>query len=220
MNTEYSVDYSVFIRYNISMELKKTDKNTDEVKLGILEAAESRFRTYGYNKTTMVEIASDVDMSAANLYRYYANKQDIAAVCAERCINTKVELMRAVVRRSGLNACEKLHECVQEMLRYTWETAHETPKLNELVNVVVNERSEIVHRKMLQCAAIVGEILIQGNESGEFSVDDVTQTSETVLSSIKMFHVPLFMGLFELDILKQKATDVVDLLIKGLARSY
>ncbi|MDH5571745.1 MAG: TetR/AcrR family transcriptional regulator [Gammaproteobacteria bacterium] len=200
------------------MENKTTDKNIDDTRLDIVEAAENRFQTYGYNKTTMVEIASDIGMSAANLYRYYQNKQDIAAACAERCLNTKLELMRNVVHRSDINAAEKLHACVQEMLRYTWETAHETPKLNELVNVVVNERSEIVHQKMLQCAALIAEILQQGNDSGEFAVEDTAQTAETVLASIKMFHVPLFMGLFELHVLQQKAQDVVTLLIKGLAR--
>ncbi|NOQ82264.1 MAG: TetR family transcriptional regulator, partial [Methylophaga sp.] len=34
----------------------------------ILSATEIRFSQYGYNKTTMAEIAKDCGMSAANLY--------------------------------------------------------------------------------------------------------------------------------------------------------
>ena len=48
----------------------------------IIDAAIRRFSEYGYNKTTMAEIAEDAAMSAANLYRYFKNKQDIAAVCS------------------------------------------------------------------------------------------------------------------------------------------
>jgi len=35
----------------------------------MLDVAEARFRTYGLNKATMAEIAQDIGMSAANLYR-------------------------------------------------------------------------------------------------------------------------------------------------------
>ena len=44
---------------------------TEEIRTQILDAAEARFRTYGFGKTTMAEIASDIDMSTANLYRYF-----------------------------------------------------------------------------------------------------------------------------------------------------
>ena len=50
----------------------------------------------------MAEIAEDVDMSAANLYRYFEDKQDIAAACAGRCMGGRAELLREVVKRPGL----------------------------------------------------------------------------------------------------------------------
>ena len=56
---------------NTSLKLKKVDP-TDT----ILKAAVNRFSEYGYNKTTMVEIAKDAGMSAANIYRYYKNKEE------------------------------------------------------------------------------------------------------------------------------------------------
>ena len=48
---------------------------TEEISTQILDAAEARFRTYGFGKTTMAEIASDIDMSTANLYRYFENNE-------------------------------------------------------------------------------------------------------------------------------------------------
>ncbi|MCW9023912.1 MAG: TetR/AcrR family transcriptional regulator [Gammaproteobacteria bacterium] len=198
--------------------MKNTDKHAEETRENILQAAEERFQTYGYNKTTMIEIASDVGMSAANLYRYYTNKQDIAAACAQQCIGSQIEMLRAAVQQTGLSAAEKLHQCTQEMLRYTHETTSQQPKLNELVNVIVSDRQDIVHNKIQQSCALLAEVLAQGNDSGEFAVDDVNKTAHTVYNALKLFHVPIFMSLYDLETLQQKARDVVDLLILGLAK--
>ncbi len=198
------------------MQTKPLETTPEDIRLGILDAAEARFRTYGLNKTTMAEIARDTGMSAANLYRYFKNKQDIAAACAQRCIGTQVDLLREVVRRSGLSAADKLEACALEMLRYTWETAHDQPKINELVNHVILEHSDIVHDKARESCSLLAEVLAQGNESGEFEVADIVKTSETVYAALKMFHVPIFMSLYAHDELVLQARDVVRLLVSGL----
>ena len=58
---------------------KPQDKLALDVRSQIIEAANARFKHYGYGKTTMAEIAADSGMSAANLYRYFKNKQEIIA---------------------------------------------------------------------------------------------------------------------------------------------
>ncbi|NOZ36603.1 MAG: TetR/AcrR family transcriptional regulator [Gammaproteobacteria bacterium] len=199
------------------MQRKLVETTVDDIRAGILDAAEARFRVYGLNKTTMAEIAHDMGMSAANLYRYFKNKQDIAAACASRCIDTQVALLRDVVRTSGLSAAEKLERCTLEMLRYTWETAHDQPRINELVNHVILEHSDIVHDKVRGACSLLAEVLAQGNESGEFEVDDVVKTAETVYATLKMFHVPIFMSLYSQEELISRARDVVALLISGLS---
>jgi len=198
------------------MQSKPLEISPDDIRLCILDAAEARFRTYGLTKTTMVEIARDTGMSAANLYRYFKNKQDIAAACAQRCIGNQVDLLREVVRSPGLNAADKLERCVLEMLRYTWETAHDQPRINELVNHVILEHSSIVHDKTQESCSLLAEVLAQGNESGEFEVADVVKTAGTVYAALKMFHVPIFMSLYQHDELKRQAQDVVALLLSGL----
>ncbi len=200
----------------MAMQPKPIETTPQDIRAGILDAAEARFRIYGVNKTTMAEIARDMGMSAANLYRYFRNKQDIAAACAQRCISTQVDLLREVVRTPGLSAAEKLERCALEMLRFTWETAHDQPRINELVNHVILEHSNIVHEKTQESCSLLAEVLAQGNESGEFKVADVVKTAETVYAALKMFHVPIFMSLYELDELMLRARDVVALLIAGL----
>ena len=142
----------------------------EDVRRRILDAAEARFRVFGYRKTTMAEIAEDVDMSAANLYRYFEDKQDIAAACAGRCMGGRAELLREVVKRPGLAAGGRLESFVLAMLRYTHDLAHNQKKINELVEIVASERPETVREKNRAEQALIAEILAQGNANGEFEV--------------------------------------------------
>jgi AcrR family transcriptional regulator len=189
-----------------------------EVRRQILEAAEQRFRTYGYRKTTMAEIAEDTRMSAANLYRYFDSKEDIAASCAQRCMGEGLKLLREVIRAPGLQASERLERFVLTMLHYTYEQAHNQRKINELVEGIAVERPAIVHQKNEAERALIAEILAQGNSSGEFDVPDIIATAHIVQVSLALFSVPVFMPLYPLEELERGARGVVSLLVRGLAR--
>ena len=76
----------------------------DLVRENILDAAQARLLRFGYHKTTMAEIADDTGMSAANLYRYFKNKQDIVAECTARCVDERLHRPRAVARDDSRGA--------------------------------------------------------------------------------------------------------------------
>jgi AcrR family transcriptional regulator len=190
----------------------------EAIRRRILDAAEARFRVYGCRKTTMAEIAEDADMSAANLYRYFEDKQDIAAACAQRYTSQRLELLREVVRKPGLSASEQLESFVLTMLRYTHEQTHQQKRINELVEIVTSERPGFVHEKNKAEQALIAEILAQGNTSSEFDVQDVIGSARIVHAALMLFEVPIFMPLYSLDELEKAAKDVVRLILRGLGR--
>ena len=54
-----------------------------EMVTRILDSAEKLFRHYGYAKTNVADIAKDLGMSPANIYRFFASKVEIhQAICA------------------------------------------------------------------------------------------------------------------------------------------
>ena len=67
--------------------MKRFDTNLSEeqIKKDILSAADKRFRTFGFKKTTMAEIAQDLGMSTSNMYRYSPSKVSIAEAFALQC---------------------------------------------------------------------------------------------------------------------------------------
>lgn len=200
------------------MNAKPATLSEADTRQQILDAAESRFRTYGYRKTTMAEIADDCRMSAANLYRYFENKQDMAAECANRCMGERIDMLREVVRNPGASAGDTLLEAVLTSLRHTHEQASAQPKINELVEDVTSARPDLVHLKLEAEHALIAEILARGNQSGEFDVADVVATARSVHASLVLFEVPIFMGLYTLEQFEDMARNLVELLIRGLAR--
>jgi len=183
----------------------------------IVETADRRFRDYGYNKTTMAEIADDLKMSAANLYRFFKSKQQIAAACAERCMGERGECLVEVVNQTDLSAAEKLYAFVLEDMRYTHEREKE-PKINELIEIVSREHKEIVLSMVDSQCELISKILEQGNASGEFDVEDIPKTARTIYSSLTLFEVPLFLPLFTKEQFETMASNLVELLLVGLKK--
>ncbi len=190
-----------------------------DIRSQIVEAAHTRFKHYGYGKTTMVEIATDVGMSAANLYRYFKNKQDIIAECANRCMCERVDRLRAAVRKPELSAIEQLKSYVLTDLLISQEMAENDEKISEMVNTITQERADLVHRKIEAENAVIEEILSHGNETGEFAIDDIASTASTIHMSLVIFNVPTFMNLYSLEEFREKAISVIELIVTGLVKT-
>lgn len=199
------------------MIAKLPDQESSQIRADILDAAEQRIRTYGYGKTTMVEIATDVGMSAANLYRYFENKLDIGAALAQRCFGERFALLQAVVDRQNLSASQTLEAFVIENLRYTHTQFSKFPKVNELVDIIITQRGDLIQTKIENDRGLIIIILQSGLQSGEFAIDDLDTTSQAVLHAIVRFSVPLFMTMYPLDEFEQHARDLVKLLVRGLS---
>ena len=189
-----------------------------DISSQIVEAAHNRFRHYGYGKTTMAEIAADTGMSAANLYRYFKSKQDIIAECANRCMCERVDRLRAAIRMPGLTAIEQLQTYVLTDLNMSHEMAEDDEKISELVNNITLQRPDMVYKKIEAENSLIAEILSHGNETGEFAIDDITNTANTIHMSLVVFNVPIFMSLFSLDEFKEKANSIIELIVTGLSK--
>ncbi|MBT6274146.1 MAG: TetR/AcrR family transcriptional regulator [Chromatiales bacterium] len=190
----------------------------EDVSCHILDCAEQRFRDFGYGKTTMAEIAGDAGMSAANVYRYFVNKQDLGAACVERCFDGLFETLRSVLRQPGLTAAQCLENTVIEVLRWTYHHASEQPRIHELVQMIMDERREMVIRRDARMESALAEILARGNAEGLFDADDVIYEARTVHAAIRFFDVPIFMGFYSLPEFEQRAQDVIGLILRGLRR--
>jgi len=199
---------------NAALTINKQD--TAEI---ILTAAVNRFSEYGYNKTTMAEIAEDAGMSAANIYRYYKSKEEIAAACAKSCMSEKADVLKEIVRDKNSSASEKLENYVLTTLRMSQEAALENKKIDEVCAEITKSKPELIHDKIASNKALLIEILSFGNQTGEFNVDDIMDTATAINAMIVVFDVPMFMSLYTKEQFEEKAHSVIKFLLTGLKRN-
>jgi len=191
---------------------------TEEISTRILDAAEARFRTYGFGKTTMAEIASDIDMSTANLYRYYENKLAIGSAMAGRCFCARADILTEIVERSGLSESERLKIFVLAMLEYEYGQFNNEPKLLELVDVIVKKRPDLVQDEVERNNQLMTKILKQGCESGVFAIENTEETASYVLAAVVKFSSPFFLNMYPIEELQRLAKGVTELILNGLIK--
>ncbi len=193
---------------------------TKEVRDQILDAADVRFRQFGFGKTTMAEIASDCGMSAANLYRYFGSKADIGTAIAERCITATIDLLREVVRKDGPSAAEKVATFTTALFEYTYEELANEPQMAEMIQFIAAERKELIKEfKFKKMQALMAEVIAEGNRTGEFNEPDVMATAQSVIMATFAFYSPflIMMGLYSKEEMLGMAQGVSRLLVNGLS---
>jgi AcrR family transcriptional regulator len=202
----------------IAEAMDKTAPRQDETRERILDVSRERFTRYGYGKTTMAEIAKDCDMSAANLYRYFESKQDIAAGLACHCLAEDEAKLRAVVNRADLDSKAKFELFVLETFRHVYEQWTKQPHVNEIVQTVTRERRDIVDQHQTRKQRLLIEMIEEGNARGEFDVADVKTTASSILLAIIVFDVPFLMHLFDKAQWERRAKGVAQLILNGICK--
>jgi len=197
--------------------------STDETRREILEAASKRFFHYGYAKTTMAEIAGDCSMSAANLYRFFENKDEIVASIAGQYFERAVALLEVLVSRPG-PAAERLEAVMLELLRFNHAEFEGRPRSVEQIEYVVRERQDMVDAWRDSLRGLIARIIERGVGRGEFETEDIGRAADAVMKATVVFHAPpvfllLYMsGRYTMEQLEALARDIVGLLVRGLAR--
>jgi AcrR family transcriptional regulator len=188
----------------------------EDTRSRILAAASQRFAQFGYNKTTMAEIAEDCDMSAANLYRFFKNKLDIGANLACGCLDAKLMLSKEIIEQRERPATARLHDVVIQILHYTHGQWANDPRMNELVNAICDARMDIVDQHKFSEHRLFVDLLEDGIQRGDFDIGDVHDTATAIITAINAFSMPLMMPLCSLEVFEQRAESVIRLMLNGL----
>lgn len=182
----------------------------------IIEAAKARFRHYGYFKTTMVEIATDCDMSPGNLYRYFKGKIDIATEIAREESIAQVERLRPLIECPFRSARQRLEEIVFQELRNTFHQLENNQKVVELVQFVVHERPRFLIESLRRERGVLAIVLEHGRKSGEFKLHDAHKSAAILQTATMKFHYPQLFTHQTLTDLEGELHGLLDLIFTGL----
>lgn len=184
----------------------------------ILDAAGSRFMHYGYQKTTMAEIARDLSMSTGNLYRFFSSKLDIAEAIALKHEDAADAVAQAIVaRREPAEARLRLY--FTTALDETYKVIAESRKVFEIAQAIIAERPAFANRRLALERVHLSRILQDGIDEGVIaSVPDLSFTAEMLQCALMKYRYPQLHGCFDLPGLHRELAGVMDLLFDGLRR--
>ncbi|MDA9444751.1 TetR family transcriptional regulator [Bradyrhizobium sp. CCBAU 51745] len=154
----------------------------------ILEVAERLFRQIGYQKTTVGDIAKELRMSPANVYRFFESKKAIHQAVA-RSLMGEVELeAQRIVARPG-PVLPRFRELLTTVNRMNTERYVGDNKLHEMVAVAMEEDWDVCVTHMECVAGMIGQMIAQGVASGEFEAPDLHLAALCACSAmIRFFH--------------------------------
>src|SRR4051812_17908491 len=154
----------------------------------ILVVAERLFRQIGYQKTTVADIAKELRMSPANVYRFFDSKKSIHEGVARTLMGgVEVEAQR-IADRPG-PAASRLRELMKTVNRMNTERYVGDNKLHEMVAIAMEEDWEVCNAHIMLVTQTMGQVIAQGMASGEFEVADLELTALCCCTAmIRFFH--------------------------------
>ncbi|GFM75449.1 AcrR family transcriptional regulator [Pseudomonas cichorii] len=133
----------------------------------IVEAATQHFGHYGYEKTTVSDLARAIGFSKAYIYKFFDSKQAIGEViCTNRLAAIMVIVDAAVV--DAPTASEKLRRMLKALVEAGSSLFFHDRKLFDIAAVSARDQWPSARGHEVRLRQLIEQIVREGREAGEF----------------------------------------------------
>jgi len=189
----------------------------DDTRARIMDTADALFRRLGFAKTAVADIAAELGMSPANVYRFFPSKIAIVEAICQRCLGELEAKAWAVARARG-SAGVRLERLFLDILAYHKENLLTEQQVNDIVLVAIEQNWVAIraHKELMR--TVIELILRDGTEAGEIESVDPAETSRLLLRSLVHFCNPVLVaqGLREQEDLEAEARATVRFLLRAI----
>ncbi len=182
----------------------------------IVKAAHEYFAHYGYDKTTVSDLARAIGFSKAYIYRFFESKQAIGEAITADCLDQLFEQVRESVEQ-GQDATDKLRRFAKTVTTAGTELFFNDRKIYEIAAHAASENwvPTSAYKERLQ--RLIEDILKEGRESGEFErKTPLDETRRAIFYALMPFINPVFLER-SLDLLPDAQVEVTGLILRSLA---
>jgi AcrR family transcriptional regulator len=165
----------------------------DDTRARIMETAEALFRRLGFAKTAVADIAAELKMSPANVYRFFPSKNAIVEAICRRCLSEVEEKTWSVARSKG-PAAQRMERLFLEVLAYHKENLLIEHRVNEIVVFAIEHMWDTIRAHKDVMRSTIELVLRDGIEAGEFEPIDPRPTAEVIFRSMMCFCHPMLVS--------------------------
>jgi AcrR family transcriptional regulator len=163
-----------------------------EQRARIVATAERLFREIGFQKTTVADIARDMRMSSANVYRFFGSKAEIHVAVA-RQLMSEVEIAAQKLADGPGGAASRLRAIILGNEKMNDARYIADRKLHEMVEAALDEHWPAIDEHIDRLDAILEDVIVSGMESGEFARRDPRLAAKLVHAACIRFCHPRLM---------------------------
>ncbi len=158
-----------------------------------MAAATEHFSLYGYEKTTVSDLAKDIGFSKAYIYKFFESKQAIGELICANCLSEiSAEVESAVA--STDQPPEKLRRMFKAMTEASLRLFFKDRKLYEIAASAASERWQSVLDYEKRTMELLREVLLAGRESGDFErKTPLDETTTAIYLVVRPYLNPLLL---------------------------
>lgn len=186
------------------------------VREQVVAAATEYFSHFGYEKTTVSDLAKAIGFSKAYIYKFFDSKQAIGEViCSNRLAMLRDIVLSAIA--DAPTASEKLRRLFKSLVDASCDLFFHDRKLYDIAAVSSRDKwpSAVAHEAQLQ--QLVQEILLAGRQSGEFErKTPLDEASHAIFLVLRPYISPIQLQ-YNLDTAAEAAQHLSSLILRSLA---
>ena len=186
------------------------------VREQIVEAAEKHFSRYGYQKTTVSDLAKAIDFSKAYIYKFFDSKQAIGEAICSKTLSAIVAAVEEAVA-GATTSTEQFRRMFKSLTATSVSLFFNDRKLYDIAASAAGEGWPSARAYAERIKQILMEVVREGRETGEF--ERKTPLDETVHAIYLVMHPyvnPLLLQ-HNLDLVDDAPVQLSNLVLRSLA---
>ncbi|KAG8152578.1 TetR/AcrR family transcriptional regulator [Burkholderia catarinensis] len=138
-----------------------------DVRDQIVIAATEHFSRYGYEKTTVSDLARAIGFSKAYIYKFFESKQAIGEMICANCLHEIETDVRSAVAQAE-SPPEKLRQMFKVVTEASLRLFFRDRKLYDIAASAATENWQSVQAYEARVQTLLQEVLLEGRQSGDF----------------------------------------------------
>ncbi|MBB2719080.1 UNVERIFIED_ORG: AcrR family transcriptional regulator [Rhizobium etli] len=148
------------------------------------------FRRIGYHKTSIADIAAELGMSRANVYRFFPSRTAINSSVCGLVVKEVAEIALAIARTDA-PASKKLVDLLTAIHRHSTRTLVEDRPMHDLLVAAMDGSWATLNAHNEQILAILKALVREGVQAGEFKVEDADEAARGIITAFLPFFHPV-----------------------------
>ncbi len=161
-----------------------TQRSTrEQTRQRILAKTDELVRYYGFAKTTVADIAAALEMSPANIYKFFPSKDALIQAVAELKVAEVKRSLEEVISSSP-GALARLEALALAIFRWHSQYFRHQSQLFQLMLAANAEHWDCVQDFKQFLSQKITEIIKVGVQAGEFQISDVSATTAVLIDCL------------------------------------